>query len=66
MSALVGVWKGPMSDTDLERINGLMATVWDTPGQANIRLQALIGVLDAMAKPTPLLDEHGIGFNALR
>jgi hypothetical protein len=59
MSVLVANWKGPMSDTDMKRVQGLMPSVTDTSGQTSVKKQKLLDLMAANAKPTPILK----GFN---
>lgn len=59
MTNIQANWKGPMSDSDLERIDGLLGSEWDTSAQGKAREIQLLKVLDANAKATPILSGRG-------
>lgn len=60
MAAVQANWKGPMSDTDLLRIDGLMPEESDTPKQIESIKAEMLKVLDTNAKPTPMLQGFGL------
>ena len=56
MASLQSNWKGPMSDTDLKRIGGVMPSVTDTVAQTKAKKKEMLNLLETNAKPTPTLD----------
>ncbi len=60
MSTVAANWKGPMSDSDLKRMEGLMPSEWDTKAQVAKKKQAMIALVKANAKPTPILEGFGM------
>lgn len=60
MSTVAANWKGPMSDSDLKRMEGLMPSEWDTEAQVAKKKQAMIALVKANAKPTPILEGFGM------
>lgn len=60
MAAIQANWKGPMSDSDLKRIDGLLPVSTDTVAQNRARKAELLKVLETNSKATPILDGFGI------